>query len=634
MASMRVCFVSRETQPGAGGGIGTAVRLMSRHLVRAGHEVTVLTGPRRDDAMEFEPGVRVEHLDLRAGRAAIRAWGGFNMVWAVAVLDHLRSLPAFDHIEFPDYHAEGYFALRAKRTLGDFAATTLAVRLHAPTALCRVHDQAHGLDYETALTEHMELAGLNDADLLVGATRAAIGMVVDLARARGLWRERVPWDRREVVVPLPVEVPTAPPMPPSATRTVLFFGRLQRLKGAREFVACARRVRGLLTPGEDVRFVLIGGDTLTGRGGKSMEAELRTLIGSDHAHIVIRPPLPREQLFGEILNAEVVCLPSRLETFSFAAVEAMALGRPVVALRAGSLPEIVEDGVSGVLVPPDDPRALAEAVLALLRDGELRARLGAGARQRAAVVADPARFVGGFERVASARPEPPKARAVAPSLRASVVIPHYNLDSTLPETLASVAAQTCRDFEVIIVDDGSTSPGAVELMRRIEETPSEFVPGVRVTVLRKPNGGLSSARNAGFGAAAAPWVLMLDADDLIEPRTLGLMLDIAERDDGLAYVSTLVRQFERVKGDRDDGWAPLGIDPDLQPGLNLGGCSCSLVRREAWREVEGFDEWMTTYEDWEFWCRFAAAGMKGSIIPEFLFWYRVRPDSMFRAAGA
>src|SRR5207245_5777728 len=81
---------------------------------------------------------------------------------------------------------------------------------------------------------------------------------------------------------------------------------------------------------------------------------------------------------------DVFALPSREEAFGIAALEAMAAGRPVVATRVGGLPELIEDGLTGLLVPPDDPAALAAALARLAADPALRARMGQAARERAA----------------------------------------------------------------------------------------------------------------------------------------------------------------------------------------------------------------------------------------------------------
>jgi glycosyltransferase involved in cell wall biosynthesis len=81
--------------------------------------------------------------------------------------------------------------------------------------------------------------------------------------------------------------------------------------------------------------------------------------------------------------SRLVVLPSLAESFGFAALEAMSLGRPVVASRAGGLPEVVRDGDTGLLVDVGDAAGLARAMVALLRDPERAAALGAAGRERA-----------------------------------------------------------------------------------------------------------------------------------------------------------------------------------------------------------------------------------------------------------
>jgi glycosyltransferase involved in cell wall biosynthesis len=188
--------------------------------------------------------------------------------------------------------------------------------------------------------------------------------------------------------------------------------------------------------------------------------------------------------------------------------------------------------------------------------------------------------------------------------------------------LKSIRAQTRRDMEVVVIDDGSTEPESVALLDRL---------GPDVRVLRKPNGGLSSARNAGLREARGEWVLPLDADDLVAPTLVERLMGAVERNPELDYVSPLVSYFEEEPAQVTGGWVPLGPDRDLLLVNNVGGAGAgSLIRRAAALEVGGYDEWMTSYEDWEFWCRVAAAGKRGTVVPEFLLYYRVRPDSMFR----
>lgn len=93
--------------------------------------------------------------------------------------------------------------------------------------------------------------------------------------------------------------------------------------------------------------------------------------------------LSRERLAEEYVNADLFCLPSVQEGFGIVFLEAMAAGLPVVACRAAAIPEVVLDGVTGVLTPPRDPAALAEALEGLLRDPGRAGRLGAEGRRQA-----------------------------------------------------------------------------------------------------------------------------------------------------------------------------------------------------------------------------------------------------------
>jgi glycosyltransferase involved in cell wall biosynthesis len=93
--------------------------------------------------------------------------------------------------------------------------------------------------------------------------------------------------------------------------------------------------------------------------------------------------LPHDQLVALYGRAAIVACPSHREGFGVVCAEAMAHGRPVVASAVGGLLDLVADGETGLLVPPRDPLALRAALLRLLEDGELRALLGAAARERA-----------------------------------------------------------------------------------------------------------------------------------------------------------------------------------------------------------------------------------------------------------
>ena len=108
--------------------------------------------------------------------------------------------------------------------------------------------------------------------------------------------------------------------------------------------------------------------------------------------------------------------------------------------------------------------------------------------------------------------------------RFSIIVPAYNVADYLEECLRSVAAQSGRDWECLVVDDGSTDGATGELADRL----AAELPGVRA--LHRENGGLSAARNTGLAAAAGEWVLFMDGDDRMAPGLLAALRADLDRD--------------------------------------------------------------------------------------------------------
>jgi glycosyltransferase involved in cell wall biosynthesis len=249
------------------------------------------------------------------------------------------------------------------------AAAVLAVR-RLVRSRARVAVELHG-DWRTAtrlygsrwrralepLTEPVARAALRRADVV----RTISGFTTELIRPLG----------REPAAVFPAYVDLSafverPVVPPPAAPVVLFVGVLERYKGvdvlAEAWPQVAERV-------PDAVLRVVGDGPLAGtveRLGVRRDRRLRS-----------------EEVARALDEASLLVLPSRSEGLPRIVIEAFCRGRAVVGTAAGGIPDIVEDGVSGLVVPPEDPRALADALVRCLGDRPLLERLGAGARASA-----------------------------------------------------------------------------------------------------------------------------------------------------------------------------------------------------------------------------------------------------------
>ncbi len=160
----------------------------------------------------------------------------------------------------------------------------------------------------------------------------------------------------------------------AAPLRILYSGRLRSRKAVAVLVAAMPRVLARVPA---CRLLVVG-------DGEQRPALAAAVRAAGLANVVeLAGLLPRETAMACLAGADVFCLPSTYEGLPLAILEAMAAGVPVVATAVAGNPEAVEDGVSGLLVPPESASALAAALVSLLVDPERRRRMGAAARARA-----------------------------------------------------------------------------------------------------------------------------------------------------------------------------------------------------------------------------------------------------------
>ena len=187
----------------------------------------------------------------------------------------------------------------------------------------------------------------------------------------------------------------------------------------------------------------------------------------------------------------------------------------------------------------------------------------------------------------------------------SVVIPLYNKAPYIRECLASVFAQTYKNFEVIVANDSSTD-GSEKIAAKYP-----------IKLLNISNRGVSAARNAAILNSIGEFILPLDADDWIDPQYLSKTLPLMQPEIGT--VSTDMQRF----GVNHQSYVPAVLCTAKQEYESNQIPACSLIRREAFLEVGGYNSTVDGYEDWNLWIDILKRGWKLAILNEPLFHYRV-----------
>lgn len=651
---MRICLTSSEVAPFHGWGVGTCTTNYLLALRDAGHDVHLLA----DDL----PGLRAQGASTLPGVTVHTLTGeGLHHVPCIhtrrplEIYRRLRGLHAahgFEGMLFNDFYADAFHVLRARRTTGAFAGVAIGILLHSPITLLRRVNRQTELDLEVAAITHMERTCFSQADVLIAPSRAIVRELANHpelhASVPGLESSRV----KVIPYAFDARFGASPPSSTSALRAdaagspaehtpqrrdtttpaiqILFFGRLERRKGIETLLAAAS---GLMPahPGLTVRIVGIDTDTAPGR--RSMRGWLTKQIPPAlRDRFVFEGNQPRDAIGEMVREAAVVCVPSFWENYPNACLEAMSAGALVVGSDSGGMPEIITDGVNGLLFRAGDSADLARVLSRALTDpaaGAMRAAApGAIARlceprARAGelvAVLEHARaspqHAGDGARGASAAPS-------GPAPRVTVIVPCYNLGLTLPDTLNSLWSQTRLPDEVIVIDDGSTDPATRDLLDQLAHE--------RLSVIRQHNTGLPRARNAGIAKATGDWIIPLDADDMLAPTFIEAALRASTLDPALGVITSHMGCFHDSPSDPALEYVPLGDDPEILRVVNCLSSATAMVRREILLSSGGYDPDMVAYEDWDLWCTLLARGVRFGIIPEALILNRMRPDSMLRS---
>lgn len=197
----------------------------------------------------------------------------------------------------------------------------------------------------------------------------------------------------------------------------------------------------------------------------------------------------------------------------------------------------------------------------------------------------------------------------------SIVIPVYNMEQYLSETLDSVLASDYPFFEVIVMDDGSQD-SSLQIAKAYAQKDT------RIKVYTQQNKGVCAARNRAISLAKGELILPVDADNIITPEFLRKAVEVIIQDGNIKVVSPRANFL----GDRSGEWILPPFSLNLLARKNIMD-TCALYRKADWERVKGYCTEIIAREDWDFWISILKDGGKVIKLPKVSLYYRVRKSS-------
>jgi glycosyltransferase involved in cell wall biosynthesis len=363
---------------------------------------------------------------------------------------------------------------------------------------------------------------------------------------------------------------------------------------------------------DDVTLAIIGERTTGGCWEECLH------ISSSLPQVRLFESLPRKDVVAAFKDADLFWFGSDVECFPLVILEAMAARTAWLSTDVGNAPELPGGWIS-------EPDQMARKASTLLDSKALRTDLAQKGHQEWKDKYTWQRIVDQYEQLYLSVASAKSSHAVCPSEDpfVSVVIPCFKQAHYLSDAVESVVEQTYRNFEIIIINDGSPDDTKQVAQALINKHPKQSI-----RLISQTNQGLAASRNAGIRAARGSYILPLDADDKIKPGFLQACTERVSREPELSIIAVNLEEF----GDsnrRISCGVPLLKHMAIENQINY----CSLYPKSLWEKVGGYRPSMRWgYEDWEFWISSLEKGARVSVISEHLFLYRKRGASMYSSA--
>ena len=633
---MKIWFLTGEFAPDFGGGIGTYVENCATMFARAGDDVTVFVRSVNEDKVETaKEGYRI--VRFLQGEGEYYQYLGFDTALAYQYYEVvLRMIDKFgkpDVIEVQEYNAIGQYIIQNKLMLNEkLKDIPIVVHLHTPSFETLRINQFNTYELPFYWIGEMEKFCIKGADALLCPSQFLADKLQYLTDTK-INVINLPFniDEKELKKYKDMEKKTE-------KKTLLYFGRTEYRKGVVQMLKGAEK---LWKKGLDFKVKIIGGDTILEPKGSYIGEDLKKKYAKyiESGNLEMLKPIPHLQLIPHILSATAVTIPSLYENFPNTCIYSMWLGKPVLVSRSGGQAEMVkESGKNGIIFDWDKEGDFEEKLEQLLgmSDDELKT-MGNNAKERINKLCNMEdnltmrkEF---FEKVIREKdiqktkfpfveemPKTPYNKDYEGEKGLlSVVIPYYNLGETLPETIKSIKETTYNNYEIIIVNDGSSDERSIQIL-------DDYKNDEKIRIVNIENKGLANARNVGAKEAKGEFVAFIDADDKIDKNFYSKSIDILHQYSNVSYVYSWVKHFEGSTA----VWPTFNVHIPYLLCANMLAAFVVIRRNDFLNFGQNRIKMEYGMEDYDGWVSLAENGCLGVSIPEKMNLYRIRKNSMSR----
>jgi len=631
---MKIWLLTSEFPPDFGGGISTYCLETAQMLSEYGHQVTIINQSFQVNSLSTVKQGNYTICRFNPSKYYTSSFLGYeanlSYAFAQAVRELIETEGAPDIIESQEYMGIAYYLLQYKwLQYPIFKDLKILVTLHAPSFLYLEYNKVPNYQLPYYWIGEMERFCIRSADMLISPSQYLVNEL----------NGRLKIDDLDIhVLKNPFKTAENYTVSPIKKNELIFFGKLIPQKGCLELLSYFKQ---LWKEGLNASLTMIGGgDHLYHPEGIDMIDYIKKVYDGEikSGKLKLLGAIRPEELKQHITDAHIIIIPSIVDNLPYTVPEVMSMGKVVLASVQGGQSEIIENDIDGFLFDHTDPatfKAQLNHILSLSEEVFTAISRKAFNKVKkyfnyetiySKKISLINSLVSGNTKAASfpfIRPQASERILATQGISGllSVIVPYYNMGNYVEESINSILASTYKNIEIVIVNDGSEGKENIEIINRLAANH-------QVKIINKPNEGLALARNTGAKVAQGEYLAFLDPDDTIVPTYYEQAIKVLKNYNNVYFVGCWAKYFDGATG----YWPAFNPEPPYLLIHNMINSSALIYKKAAFIETGLNDARMVFgMEDYESVISMVEKGYMGLVLPEPLWNYRVRKDSMARA---